>query len=361
MGIKKTWLCAATAMGIVVAHLGGAASAASPAAPAADVRLEAGSLRMALLALAKQTGVQIIFTSQLVQGRSAPAVSGRLTPEQAVNQLIAGSDLEARWAAERVLVVRPRGFQPAAAKRESLEDAMQSASGDVVASEPTTTPADPTVHVEEVVIGSHIRGVTDVASPVIVLSRDRLERDGRATVADALSALPQAFGGTAGDATTATGTDGSGTNTTRASTINLRGLGADATLVLVNGRRLAGTGMKGDFADLSSIPMSAVDRIEVLLDGASALYGSDAVGGVVNIVLRRTFEGSETRVFAGGATRGDATQVQLGQTLGRTWDSGSGIFVSEPRIAKSPAIPTCDRSAAATEGRPTARRATSCG
>lgn len=63
-------------------------------------------------------------------------------------------------------------------------------------------------------------------------------------------------------------------------------LGSDATLVLVNGRRMAGTGNKGDFADVSTIPTSAVARIDVLLDGASALYGADAVGGVVNIILR---------------------------------------------------------------------------
>jgi outer membrane receptor protein involved in Fe transport len=99
--------------------------------------------------------------------------------------------------------------------------------------------------------------------------------------------------------------------------------------VLVNGRRLAGTGLRGDFADVSSIPMSAVDRVEVLLDGASALYGSDAVGGVVNIVLKTRFDGAETRLLTGGATQGGATQFQFGQTIGKTWDSGHVVLSYE--------------------------------
>jgi outer membrane cobalamin receptor len=99
--------------------------------------------------------------------------------------------------------------------------------------------------------------------------------------------------------------------------VNLRGLGADATLVLINGRRMAGAGLMGDFADVSMIPVSAVARIEVLTDGASALYGSDAVGGVVNIVMRDRYDGAETRARLGGSTRGDLGQYQLAQTLGR--------------------------------------------
>ena len=178
------------------------------------------------------------------------------------------------------------------------------------------------MQLSEIVVGTHLRGVRDTASPVVVLDRETLDREGRATVAEALAALPQNFAGTATEQTLRTGTDPLGTNASEASGVNLRGLGADATLVLVNGRRLAGTGLRGDFADVSSIPMSAVARIEVLLDGASALYGSDAVGGVVNIVLRDRFDGQETRLLAGGPTRGGAAQAQFGHTIGRSWDGG---------------------------------------
>jgi hypothetical protein len=108
--------------------------------------------------------------------------------------------------------------------------------------------------------------------------------------------------------------------------VNLRGLGADSTLVLVNGRRLAGTGLKGDFADVSALPTAAVERVDVLLDGASALYGSDAVGGVVNIILRRDFEGQETRLRA-AAAKGGAEDLIVAHTAGRRWSTG-GVVLS---------------------------------
>ena len=83
--------------------------------------------------------------------------------------------------------------------------------------------------------------------------------------------------------------------------INLRGLGADSTLSLVNGRRLAGSGSYGELGDVSALPSAAVERVDVLLDGASALYGSDAVAGVVNLIMRRRFDGAETRFRAAAA------------------------------------------------------------
>lgn len=313
--------------GLSASPLGQAVLAAPRADQAADVELAAGPLDASLLSLAQQTGVQIVFTSQLVEGRRAPAVSGRLTADQAAERLIAGGGLEVQHAGDKVLVLRSRpGPFPMAASRVA---------GGLAAPDPALA-ADPAAEaptvISEIVVGSHIRGVKDGTSPVVVLDRETLDREGRASVADALAALPQNFGGEASEDTASTGADPLATNSSSASGVNLRGLGADATLVLVNGRRLAGTGLKGDFADVSSIPMSAVDRVEILLDGASALYGSDAVGGVVNIVLKTRYDGAETRLLTGGATRGGATQVVLGQTIGRTWDSGHVLVSYEHSV-----------------------------
>lgn len=304
-----------------------AAQVAPASPPAAVVRTPKGPLKAALLALGHQTGVQITFTSRAVDGRQAPALDGRFSVEEALARLLAGSDLEAYRAGPTVLVIRPRAsLVPASATTPAAPDLLASPAQDPLQLAPpaqaATDAVDDATLLSEVVVGSHIRGVKDGASPVVVISRDDLDQAGRATVAEALAALPQNFGGTATETTLRTGADPLGTNASEASGVNLRGLGADATLVLVNGRRLAGTGLRGDFSDVSSIPMSAVDRVEVLLDGASALYGSDAVGGVVNIVLRDRFDGAETRVMTGGATQGGATQVQFGQTVGKTWDSG---------------------------------------
>lgn len=306
--------------------IGGPVLGAPRADQVVEVRLAAGPLNTALLALAEQTGVQILFTSEQVAGRRSPAVNGRMSADQALAQLLAGSDLVVQRAGVHVLVLRARsGVFPAALDgREGMPSAAQAAQPAPMASPPEEVTA-----LSEIVVGSHIRGVKDTASPVIILNRDDLDLAGRTSIADALSALPQAFTGTASEDTIATGADGLGTNSSRATGVNLRGLGADATLVLVNGRRLAGAGLKGDLTDVSSIPMVAVERIEILLDGASALYGSDAVGGVVNIVLRKRFEGAETRMLAGGATRGGASQWSIGQTVGHGWDSGSAVLSFE--------------------------------
>lgn len=304
-------------------------SGAAHAAPdtAADIALPSGPMKAALFALAKQTGVQIVFTPEMVAGRTVAALNGRLSAREALARLIAGSDLEMRQAGAKVLVLRSK-----AAVMRTATPTDSDALGQATRVDSAALPADPpedAVQLSEIVVGTHIRGVKDSASPVIVLARDDLDQAGRASVADALSALPQAFVGRGTEGTLTTSADPTGTNASRSTGVNLRGLGTDATLVLVNGRRLAGTGLRGDFADTSSIPMAAVDRIEVLLDGASALYGSDAVGGVVNIVLRKRFDGAETRVLAGGATQGGATQWSIGQTVGKAWDSGSAMISYE--------------------------------
>src|SRR5262249_10226309 len=125
---------------------------------------------------------------------------------------------------------------------------------------------------EEVVItGTLIHGVLDIMSPLQFVSRDDMKRTSYATVQDALSGLTLSGGGGQSEDYAGNG------NFARGVAANLRGLGSGATLVLINGHRQPFSGALGDFVDLSNIPWSAVERIEVLPDGASALYGSDAI------------------------------------------------------------------------------------
>jgi len=188
----------------------------------------------------------------------------------------------------------------------------------------------PAVLDEVTVTGSNLRGVAP-ASPLVVVTRADLERSGQTTLADALRALPSNFGGGAGEGTFGSGGDRGSRNGTYASALNLRGLGNNATLVLVNGRRMAGSGAFADFVDISTLPTAAVERVEVLLDGASALYGSDAVGGVVNIIMRKDYEGAETRLLAGIGTTGEPAEFQVSHTLGRRWTTGGFVLSYELR------------------------------
>lgn len=297
--------------------------AASPVAaqqPAPVVfAIPAGPLPAGLRLLAAQSGEQILYDAELVADLTAPAVQGAFVVDDALRRLLAGSGLVSERTTRGVLIIR------------RIRQAGVEGEGRGV----VTT-------VEDVVVtGSLIRGVADGASPVVVVSRDEIDRQGHASVAQALAALPQNFGGTGNEEAVQNGADRSSTNGAFSSGVNLRGLGGDATLVLINGRRMAGSGAKGDFADISTIPTSVVDRIEILLDGASALYGSDAVGGVVNIILKREFEGAETRVRLGSVTDGPTSEYGFGQTLGRRWDSG-GALISYEYLDRE-ALPASER------------------
>ena len=307
----------------IAALIGAAGLLAAPtvtvaAEPAVAVAIAQGPLDKALLSLGAQSNTTIVFDSGLVSGLTAPALNGRFTVRQALERLLAGRAIEIVETRPGQIVLRPARAPVASADPLAIrtDNVVQAALAE-------------TNLLEEVVVGSHIRGASEGASPVLVVSRATIDQGGYATVADALTALPQAFGGTATDDTGATGFDVTTTNGGRATGVNLRGLGADATLVLINGRRVAGSGLLGDFADVSSIPLAAVARVEVLLDGASALYGSDAVGGVVNVVMRERYDGAETRLRLGGSTHGDVGQRQIAQTFGKSWSSGSLLISGE--------------------------------
>lgn len=280
--------------------------------------IQPGTLDAALIAFATQSGRTLAYAPSLVAGRPSEGLRGRFTPEAALDRLIAGAAIDVRRRGVKGFVLKPRrsGLSPIAAL-----EAPAPIEG-VTAEEPSQLS-------EIVVTGSLIRGPAQGASPLVTVSRDDLDRTGKSTVADMLTDLPQAFGAAASADTNLANTDGTGANPSVSTGVNLRGLGASATLVLVNGRRMAGSGLMGDFADISTLPTAAVDRVEILLDGASALYGSDAVGGVVNIILRKDFDGAETRLRVGGATAGGASERQFAQTLGRTWGSGHALISYE--------------------------------
>ncbi|TJY62064.1 TonB-dependent receptor [Sinimarinibacterium sp. CAU 1509] len=137
------------------------------------------------------------------------------------------------------------------------------------------------------VTGSRLsRAAMEGALPVTVISRDAIQSSGKISVADALrSSTFNSFG----SYTSISGSSGQGQ-----SVASLRGLGSNRTLVLVDGRRIATSpSLQGSGVDLNTIPLAAVERIEVLSDGASAVYGSDAIGGVINVILRKDFNGVE--------------------------------------------------------------------
>lgn len=306
---------------MLCAALGSAANAQTKA-----VEVPAGALEEALIALANQTGQQLLYTPDLVAGRRTDGVSGTMTPEAALARLVGDAPLAIVRVGPNTLVLKRRPG-PSDPGKPTLPLAGEPAPDQrlVIAHAPQGAPT----LVDEVrVTGSNIRGAKG-PSPLIVMDSADLQRSGYATVADALQTLAQTFGGESTEGTILTRADRTGSNSGYATGVNLRGLGSDATLVLVNGRRLAGSGNKGDFSDLSGIPTIAVSRVEVLLDGASAIYGSDAVGGVVNVILKRDFAGAEVRGRVGSGAGGEPGERQLSAILGQRWRGGGGFLAYE--------------------------------
>ena len=139
---------------------------------------------------------------------------------------------------------------------------------------------------EVVVTGTAIRGVAPVGSATVSISRDDMANSVSMDPAKFIADLPQGSG-------LAFQEVGGAGNVGRAQGVNLRGLGPNATLVLFDGHRLVGQGITEQFADPNQLPISAIERVEIVTDGASAIYGSDAVAGVVNYVLRNSYNGFE--------------------------------------------------------------------
>lgn len=182
---------------------------------------------------------------------------------------------------------------------------------------------DPTESV--VVTGTHIRGAEPVGSRLITITQEEIQAGGFTRIEEVVRALPQNFGGGPREDTyvqQGTGDRATSTNAAKGTTVNFRGLGAGTTLILVNGRRLSPSGTAGLFTDISNLPLAAIERIEVLTDGASALYGSDAVGGVVNVIMRKDYRGAQTaaRIVSGA---GDTQDYHLNQSFGTAWGSGT--------------------------------------
>lgn len=194
------------------------------------------------------------------------------------------------------------------------------------AQDATTDDAAEVEAAEIVVTGSRIRGIDPVGSNVIALDQAKIAEVPVTSTNDMLRRIPQVV---SLGANRAGGSAQNGAaNQTRGAGINLRGLSTNATLVLYDGKRLPPQGTQGQFTDPSVIPSIALGRMEVVADGASAIYGSDAVAGVVNMILRKDLNGVEARARY-GLTEGNFREQQLALIGGRRWADGHFMIAGE--------------------------------
>ncbi|WP_278392553.1 TonB-dependent receptor [Sphingobium yanoikuyae] len=264
------------------------------------VDLPAQPLGRSLQALALLSHRTVLADATLIGDRQAPSLQGAYSIEDALRRLLDGSGLTFDRVDEG-FIVRPS---------RATGDRQGDSDGAAI-----------------VVTGSRIRGAP-IASPVTILSEQTIRDTGLADLGDVARSLPQSFGGGQNPGVGFNVPSSTGGNVGGGSSVNLRGLGSDATLTILNGRRVPYDSARQG-VDISAIPLAAVDRIEIVADGASAIYGSDAVGGVVNVILKRDYDGLQTRARIGGATDGGDFEQRYSVLAGSRWQGGGGLITYE--------------------------------
>lgn len=316
--------------------------------PQIDFNIPQQRAELALTEFAEQADLTLAVPRDVLLGKEANALIGSYTLQEGIDVLLAGTGLIPEFSNQIVLSIEtdPKSVgegktMKSPKKATGLAAALASIfAGGASAQELRTTDGEGEEFPEEleeiIVTGTNIRGAAPVGSPLISLNREDIDKTGLSTIQDVVQTLPQAVG--AGPNADTSSIDGIQSNFGLGSSINLRGVGADRTLTLIDGRRNAPAGTDGGFVDISQIPLTAIERVEVLTDGASALYGSDAIGGVVNIILRDDFQGAETTLRYGAVTDGGLDEIKVGQLLGTNWGSGNILvayefFTQDPLLA----------------------------
>jgi len=272
--------------------------------------------------------MQVLYRRELVLGKRTAALQGELSVPAALDRLLVGTGLVWERANDHTLVIKMPdegvGREPARANRAGPSEARSEVQRPAVTDINGIT-----------ITGTRIRGGS-TPSPAITISSERMREEGFSDLGEVIRSLPQNFSGGQNPGVTSGASIGGAANSdvTGGSALNLRGLGPDATLTLLNGRRLVYDGLY-QAVDISAIPVEAVERIEIVPDGASAIYGSDAVAGVANVILKRDFDGVTLGVRHGAAAKGGLDVREYTATAGVGW-SGGGLVATWKKSSSDP-------------------------
>lgn len=295
-----------------------AAQAQTPDSARLDI--PAGDLVSALDAYAKQSGTQLVYRADQLRGARTAGVRGETSATQALDRLLAGSGFSARRDPSGAVVIVQ---QPLLA---------QATPTPAPAVRPAPTPATPPPATEPPtelgtvqVTGSRIpRTQIEGPAPITVVTSEQIQAAGFTSVPDVLRSLSQNSGTVQGQQNTT-----SAQSTPGAQAVDLRGLGPNHTLVLINGRRIADFPLplnsRSNFTDIGNIPLGMIDRVEVLTGSASAVYGSDAMAGVINFILKKSVDGTIFDYRYGDTEHGGGESHRLTLTTGFERGDFSGI------------------------------------
>ena len=300
---------------VVLAFAAGRVSAESDEVLTLDIKPQNAGL--ALVALARNSGVQIMLEKEVGAEVEVEGLKGEYRFEDALAALLANMGLTYEYASENVVLVR---------------QAQETAEDDAAVEEPAAEDDDEPVELpEQTLTGSRLLG-GDPSAQVYTFTAKDIAASGVADLEEFFRKQAWAFASistqtsndtlSADEAISFAGGRGVGV-----STINLRGMGSANTLVLLNGRRIAGTGgQQDDFVNLLNIPLSGIERVDVQLGGASAVYGSDAIAGIVNFITKKRFRGLSA-TFRNEFSTTDADRTNAAVHGGYAWGSGNATVV----------------------------------
>ncbi|MGI9287014.1 MAG: TonB-dependent receptor [Pseudomonadales bacterium] len=279
--------------------------------PKVYVDTGSGTLADALITVAHQADLSIIFGTQEAFETPVASVRGYYPIAEVLQQLLAESELEPVFVSAGVIAIRPIEC----ANDPNCEDIVEAIDQGALEGYPRL---EEMTIIGRTITGSRIRrNDYDGSAPVDIISAADLELAGAQSIGDFLKFLPSVVGNST-STSISNGGDGS-------ASVTLRGLPASNTLVLINGRRVANNGLAGESVDLNAIAPSAIAKIEVLKSGASAVYGSDAIAGVINIILKKDFDGLQVDTYYGSSVEGDLGTRNSSFTFGHTFERGDLI------------------------------------
>jgi len=313
----------------------GATSADVQQATRIGFDIPAQSLSTAILLLSQQSGISVVVPAALVRDRWAPAVRGTMTAEEALGALCAGAPLAIRSNGARIFVIEARRVQRSKARASPpasarVVPATARSRTDAPSPSPNASPS------EIVVTGSRIAASDyDQPTPVTIVSGAVLRRDAKPSIGDTIRELPAV--GLSASPNNSVGAGGIVAGSAGLDTVNLRQLGYLRTLVLFDGQRVVQSNITGQ-VDIGTIPTVLVERVEVVTAGASAAWGSDAVAGVVNLVLDKRFDGLRFSADAGNSNAWDHANYRAQLAIGTGFDGERGRFIFTASHARSPDV-----------------------
>jgi iron complex outermembrane receptor protein len=260
-----------------------------------------GEATSTLLEFGREAELSVVFNYDDVHGIETRSISGNLPPRRALKKLLRNTQLTFEFTDDTTVVVRTHR----SSGTEGLSD------------EGSAKEVSPESLAMVTVTGSHMRGIPLIGVETNTVSQKQLSDQSIRRPEDLVRAVPQFFGGGPSE-DTSLGREAP-TNFERGTGLNIRGLGAGDTLLLLDGLRLPLGGSAGSWFDMANIPLAACERVDIVPYDTSARYGSYAIGGLVNFVLKQNFRGVQIEGLVGEAAGQTLRERQFDLLAGNTW------------------------------------------